>query len=158
MTGKVTWNSVKWTPMRSLINPPATWRCPVVIEVAVLSEILGKVYFNGIPGTFGEMYSSRWLPGDVPWKPQGWALMEPTMVFNCKCLGRNEAGPPSVIRTNGQGILPSYCHAQEEETSFCKILISDDSTVVMICLEPLGPEVSLRPHSFKRVKNFDTCD
>ena len=130
----------------------------MVIEVAVLSEILGKVYFNGIPGTFGEMYSSRWLPGDVPWKPQGWALMEPTMVFNCKCLGRNEAGPPSVIRTNGQGILPSYCHAQEEETSFCKILISDDSTVVMICLEPLGPEVSLRPHSFKRVKNFDTCD
>ena len=127
----------------------------MVIEVAVLSEILGKVYFNGIPGTFGEMYSSRWLPGDVPWKPQGWALMEPTMVFNCKCLGRNEAGPPSVIRTNGQGILPSYCHAQE---SFCKILISDDSTVVMICLEPLGPEVSLRPHSFKRVKNFDTCD
>ena len=136
---------------------PATWRCPVVIEVVVLYEILSKVYFNGIPGTFGEMYSSRWLPGDVPWKPQGWALMEPTMVFNCKCLGRNEAGPPSVIRTNGQGILPSYCHAQEEETSFCKILISDDSTVVMICLEPLGPEVSLRPHSFKRVKNFDTC-
>ena len=130
----------------------------MVIEVVVLSEILSKVYFNGIPGTFGEMYSSRWLPGDVPWKPQGWALMEPTMVFNCKCLGRNEAGPPSVIRTNGQGILPSYCHAQEEETSFCKILISDDSTVVMICLEPLGPEVSLRPHSFKRVKNFDTCD
>ena len=111
----------------------------MVIEVAVLSEILGKVYFNGIPGTFGEMYSSRWLPGDVPWKPQGWALMEPTMVFNCKCLGRNEAGPPSVIRTNGQGILPSYCHAQEEDPSFCKILISDDSTVVMICLEPLGP-------------------
>ena len=115
----------------------------MVIEVAVLSEILSKVYFNGIPGTFGEMYSSRWLPGDVPWKPQGWALMEPTMVFNCKCLGRNEAGPPSVIRTNGQGILPSYCHAQEEETSFCKILISDDSTVVMICLEPLGPSVLL---------------
>ena len=46
---------------------------------------------------------------------------------------------PSVIWTNGQGILPSYCHAQEEETSYCKIPISDDSTVVMICLEPLGP-------------------
>ena len=146
--------------LKTVVSPNV--RTPNVRTPNVVSQKVrlphNKVYFNGIPGTFGEMYSSRWLPGDVPWKPQGWALMEPTMVFNCKCLGRNEAGPPSVIRTNGQGILPSYCHAQEEDPSFCKILISDDSTVVMICLEPLGPEVSLRPHSFKRVKNFDTCD
>ena len=67
-------------------------------------------------------YLSKQLPGDVPWWPQGWALMEPTMVFNCKCLSWRQQ-----CHRSCRQMVRAGCHALEE-TSIWNMLNCADST------------------------------